>query len=61
MPPWLEVVASLLPLKHAIDIARPLMLGQVPTGILLHVAVLVAYAVAAYFVALTLTRRRLLK
>ena len=61
MPPWLEIVASLLPLKHAIDLARPLMLGQVPTGILLHLAVLVAYAVAAYYVALTLTRRRLLK
>ena len=61
MPPWLEIVASLLPLKHAIDIARPLMLGQVPTAILLHLAVLVAYAVAAYYVALALTRRRLLK
>jgi lipooligosaccharide transport system permease protein len=50
-----------LPLKHAIDIARPLMLGRVPDGIVLHVAVLAVYAVGAYYVALVLTRRRLLK
>jgi hypothetical protein len=33
----------------------------VPTHIVLHVAVLLAYAVTAYYVALVLTRRRLLK
>jgi lipooligosaccharide transport system permease protein len=37
------------------------MLARVPDGILLHVAVLVAYAIVAYYVALVLTRRRLLK
>ena len=52
---------AVLPLKHAIDIARPLLAGRVPDGIPLHVAVLLAYAVAAYYVALVLTRRRLLK
>lgn len=61
MPGWLAGVASALPLKHAIDLARPLMLGRVPDGILLHVAVLAAYALAAYYVALALTRRRLLR
>jgi len=61
MPGWLASAASVLPLKHAIDIARPLMLGRVPDGIVLHVAVLAAYAVGAYYVALVLTRRRLLK
>jgi len=61
MPGWLETIASLLPLKHAIDLARPLLLGQVPTNVALHVAVLVAYAASAYYVALVLTRRRLLK
>ena len=53
--------AEVLPLKHAIDLARPLMLGRIPDAILLHVAVLAAYAFAAYYVALALTRRRLLK
>jgi lipooligosaccharide transport system permease protein len=61
MPGWLEIVASFLPLKHAIDLARPLLAGQVPANVLLHVAVVLAYAVAAYFVALVLTRRRLLR
>jgi lipooligosaccharide transport system permease protein len=61
MPAWLTSVANLLPLKHAIDIARPLMLARVPEAVALHLAVLVAYALAAYYVALVLTRRRLLK
>jgi lipooligosaccharide transport system permease protein len=61
MPAALANVAQFLPLKHGIDLARPLVMGTVPSGIVLHVAVLLAYAVAAYYVALVLTRRRLLK
>jgi lipooligosaccharide transport system permease protein len=61
MPAALAAAAELLPLKHAIDLARPLLQGSVPTLIPVHVAVLLAYAVAAYYVALVLTRRRLLK
>jgi lipooligosaccharide transport system permease protein len=61
MPGWLAATANLLPLKHAIDLARPLMMAQVPADIALHVAVLLAYAAGAYYLALVLTRRRLLK
>jgi lipooligosaccharide transport system permease protein len=61
LPAALQAVANLLPLKHAIDLARPLLMGNVPDGILLHVAVLLAYAGTAYYVALVLTRRRLLR
>ena len=61
MPPVLQVVASFLPLKHAIDLARPLLMGVIPTAILLHIAVLLAYAIAAFYAALVLTRRRLLR
>jgi lipooligosaccharide transport system permease protein len=61
MPAWLASIAHLLPLKHAIDMARPLMMGLVPTNVVLHIAVLLAYGVAAYYAALVLTRRRLLK
>src|SRR5438093_11332546 len=61
MPPVLAGVAEFLPLKHAIDLARPLLMGHVPDAIALHVAVLLAYAFFAYYVALVLTRRRLLK
>ena len=61
LPGWLAAVSDVLPLKHAIDIARPLMLGRVPDAIFLHVAVLVLYALAAFYAAMVLTRRRLLK
>jgi len=61
MPAWLETISSLLPLRHAIDLARPLLLGHVPENIVLHVAVLLGYAAVAYYAALVLTRRRLLK
>jgi lipooligosaccharide transport system permease protein len=61
MPPVLAGVAEFLPLKHAIDLARPLLMGSVPGAIALHVFVLLAYACVAYFAALVLTRRRLLK
>jgi lipooligosaccharide transport system permease protein len=60
MPAALRAVAALLPLSHAIDIARPLLDGRVPEDVPLHLAVLLVYAVAAYYVALVLTRRRLL-
>jgi lipooligosaccharide transport system permease protein len=61
MPAALASVANVLPLKHAIDIARPLMMGRVPSDIFIHIAVLAAYAAVAYYVALVLTRKRLLK
>jgi lipooligosaccharide transport system permease protein len=61
MPATLRVVAACLPLSHAIDIARPLLDGKIPGDIALHIAVLLAYAVAAYYAALVLTRRRLLR
>jgi lipooligosaccharide transport system permease protein len=60
MPPALRTAAAILPLSHGIDIARPLLSGKVPDHIVLHIAVLLAYACAAYYVALVLTRRRLL-
>jgi lipooligosaccharide transport system permease protein len=61
MPAALRVAAAILPLSHAIDIARPLLLGTVPSDIFLNLAVLLFYACAAYYVALVLTRRRLLR
>jgi lipooligosaccharide transport system permease protein len=61
MPAWLAAIADVLPLKHAIDLARPLMLGRLPDAVGLHVAVLALYAVVGIYVAMVLTRRRLLK
>ena len=61
MPVALQAIAGLLPLKHAIDLARPLMMGSVPADIVPHIAVLLAYALVAYYIALVLTRKRLLR
>ena len=61
LPGWLHAFSNALPLKHAIDLARPLMLGRMPADVLLHIAVIVAYGLAGYYLALALTRRRLLK
>jgi lipooligosaccharide transport system permease protein len=44
-----------------VGLVRPLMTGVVPSSILLHLAVLAGYAIAGFYVALVLTRRRLLK
>jgi lipooligosaccharide transport system permease protein len=61
LPQGLQAVAAVLPLSHSIDIARPLLAGRIPDDLVLHLAVLLAYAGATYYVALVLTRRRLLK
>ena len=61
MPAALQAVAAFLPLKHAIDLARPLLTNEAPAGVALHVGVLLAYGCIAYYVALVLTRRRLLR
>lgn len=59
LPPLWQGVSAILPLTHAIDIARPLMNGVAPPGMWLHVAVLLGYALAGFYVSLVLFRRRL--
>ena len=61
LPGPVQVATQILPLTHAVELARPLMYGAVPADILLHGGVLVAYALVSVYVALVLTRRRLLK
>ena len=61
LPPTLQQVALFLPLTHSVALARPLMNGVVPAAWPLHFAVLLAYAAGGFYVALALTRRRLLK
>jgi len=59
MPGWLQALASALPLTHAIDLGRPLLLGRWPESPLLNIVVLAAYGVAGFAIALVLLRRRL--
>ncbi|MBZ0104722.1 MAG: ABC transporter permease [Sulfuricella denitrificans] len=61
LPAFLQAVANWLPLTHAISLVRPLVQGEWPRHVLSHVAVLLAYGGAGFYLALVLVRRRLLK
>ena len=58
LPAWLQAVSRVLPLTAAVEIVRPLVLGEWPPAVLRPLAILAAYATAGYCVALVLTRRR---
>jgi lipooligosaccharide transport system permease protein len=59
LPSMLQAVSSILPLTHAVNLARPLLAGVVPVNILADMAVLAAYALLGYYVSLVLFRKRL--
>ena len=58
MPAWLQTFAEVLPLKAAVDLVRPLVLGRLPEAPLVPLLILVGYAVVGYWLALVLTRKR---
>jgi lipooligosaccharide transport system permease protein len=60
LPDWLQVISSALPLGHAVDLVRPLLMGQWPVNGTLNIVVLAAYSTAGTYIAIILTRRRLL-
>jgi len=59
LPMWLQAVSAVLPLSHAVDIARPLMNGILPPDLLLDLLVLLGYTVFGYYLSLVLFRKRL--
>jgi lipooligosaccharide transport system permease protein len=61
LPEVLQNVAVLLPLTHAIDLVRPLLNGLLPGNIMLHLAVILAYTLTGFYLALILFRHRLSK
>lgn len=61
LPGPMQVVTQVLPLTHAVALARPLLAGAVPADAVFHIGILAAYAVFSVYIALVLTRRRLLK
>ena len=61
LPAAIHTVANCLPLAHAVQLARPLLLGEMPEKPLVHLAALLATAAVAFYLATLLTRRRLLK
>jgi lipooligosaccharide transport system permease protein len=58
LPGFMRVISDFLPLTAAVELIRPLFMGQWPAQGLLHLAVLLAYAVGAFWLALALTRKR---
>ena len=59
-PELLQQIVQILPLTHAIALMRPLMGGHIPGDIVLHLFVLLFYAVAGYLLAVRLVQRRLI-
>ena len=58
LPELAQHAVQALPLTHAVALIRPLVTG-VPLGeVALHVAVLAAFAIIGFYVAVALVRRR---
>jgi len=60
LPALLQGVVQALPLAHAVALTRPLVAGQPLDAPLLHLAVLAAYALVSYYLAVVMVRRRML-
>jgi len=60
LPAAVQSLAWALPLTHAVALTRPLVFGELPADALLHIAVLTGLTLASYWLAVILTRRRLL-
>ncbi|MEO7400438.1 MAG: ABC transporter permease [Polaromonas sp.] len=58
LPGVMRLMSDWLPLTAAVELIRPLFLGQWPAQGLRHLAVLLVYAVGAFWLALALTRKR---
>ncbi len=60
LPDAAQGVVNLLPLTHAVHLTRGLVAGAELAQPLLHLAVLITYALASYYIAVLLVRRKLL-
>ena len=60
LPPVLQNVAAALPLTHAIALVRPLLAGDWPINAFWHAGYLLLVGAVAFWVAVGLSRRRLL-
>jgi lipooligosaccharide transport system permease protein len=58
LPGFMQGLAQWLPLTAAVELIRPLFLGHWPAQAGLNLAVLVAYGIGGFWLALALTRRR---
>ena len=58
LPPVVRAISDWLPLTNAVELVRPLFMDQWPDNVMRHGLVLVVTTVAAFWVALALTRKR---
>jgi lipooligosaccharide transport system permease protein len=58
LPAPVQAVARALPLHHGVQLVRSGVAGMWPPDAFLHVAVLLGYAVVAYWLAIVIARRR---
>jgi lipooligosaccharide transport system permease protein len=58
LPGWLQAIAQWLPLSAAVDLVRPLFLGQLPHAPWRNLAILLVCAVGAFWLAMALIRKR---
>jgi lipooligosaccharide transport system permease protein len=61
LPPVAQYATQLLPLAHAVDLIRPVMLARPVDNPLLHVGVLLAYIVVPFCISAVLFRRRMMR
>lgn len=60
MPALVQTGAQMLPLYHAVELVRPLMIGQSPEGWVLHIIVPASYCFGAIWLAIFLLKKRML-
>ena len=58
LPLWLQTITDWLPLTAAVELVRPLFLGQMPATPFKHLAVLVFFGALALWIGLALIRKR---
>jgi len=61
LPAFVQIIAQILPLTHAVDLIRPLLTEMPLTMPWLHIGVLAIYATAGFMLAARLASRRLLR
>ncbi len=60
LPAMIQTGVYFFPLIHVIELVRPLIIGQTPTHIIVHLAVLSLYAIVAIHIAIFLLKKRLM-
>ena len=61
LPPWAQWTAMIMPLTHLVDLSRAFSCGRIDTSLIAGTAYLVAFAAAAFPLAIRRMRKRLIK